>query len=39
MNVITSIPGKEDTLHHIEVLHEDITLWFGTQASNSVSNA
>lgn len=34
-----SVPGEEDTLHHVEVLHEDIPLWFGAQAPHGVSNA
>jgi hypothetical protein len=36
---LISVPGEKDALHHVEVLHEDITLWFGAQAAHSVSDA
>lgn len=34
-----SVPGQEDTLHHREVLHENIPVWFGAQVAHSVADA
>lgn len=36
---VAPFTGKEDALHHVEVLHEDISLWFGAQAAHSMSDA
>lgn len=34
-----SVPGQEDTLHHREVLHENVPVWFGAQVAHSVADA
>lgn len=34
-----SVPGQEDTLHHREVLHENIPVWLGAQVAHSVADA
>lgn len=36
---VAAFTGEKDALHHIEVLHEDVTLWFGAQAAHSVGDA
>lgn len=33
------LPGEEDALHHVEVLHEHVSLWLGAQVAHSVANA
>ena len=33
------ILGKEDALHHIEVLHQHVSLWLGAQVAHGVSDA
>lgn len=32
-------PGKENALYHIEVLHEDVSLWFRAQIANRIADA
>lgn len=31
-------PGKEDAFHHVEVLHQHISLRLGAEVANSISN-
>ena len=33
------VPGEEDALHHIEVLHEHVTLRLGAQVAHGVADA
>lgn len=33
------VPGQEDALHHREVLHENISVWFGAEVAHSVADA
>ena len=33
------LPGEEDALHHIEVLHEDVSLRLGAQVAHRVADA
>lgn len=34
----TNTPGKEDAFHHIEVLHQHISLRLGAEIANGISN-
>lgn len=33
------LPWEENALHHIEVLHQDISLWLGAQVADCVPDA
>lgn len=33
------LPWEENTFYYIKILHENISLWFGAQASNRVCDA
>ena len=33
------VPGQKSALHHGEVLHENISVWFGAEVSHSVTDA
>ena len=33
------VPGQEDALHHREVLHKNISVWFGAEVTHSVADA
>lgn len=37
--VCVFVPGQEDGLYHREVLHENISVWFGAQVSHSVADS
>lgn len=32
-------PGEKDALHHVEVLHQDVSLGFGAQVAHRVADA
>ena len=36
---VVSSPGEEDALHHVEVLHEDVSVGLGGQVSHRVADA
>lgn len=33
------LPGEEDALHDVEVLHKHVSLWLGAQVAHGVANA
>lgn len=37
--VYLCIPGEKDALHHIEVLHQHVSLRLGAQVAHSVTDA
>ncbi len=39
ISVCQSVPGQENALHHREVLHENISVWFRAEVSHSVTDA
>lgn len=32
------LPWEKNALHHVKVLHQDISLWLGAQIAHSISN-
>ena len=39
VNVNVMIPGEEDALHHVEVLHQHVPLGLGAQVAHGVVDA